>query len=255
MDVFSADMNVALPVEVREIEPGAVHCEPPRSRHVRLRVVEGPAIRVYDPATVVTPDAIETRRSVELVAVATTIEPNPEMTTGVGVGQGGTAEFDGTVIAFADGSDTEAVLDVGIGRIRVNTATTDRPVHVGDFIQLSGPTIHVDSMNPPGQSDADFLAQLDADDQTARREAASYLGHSGSTEAIDPLVERFRAEQQPAVRQAVVAALGRIALTAHRPDEGPDPRIRSTLEAATGDETQRVRTVADEWLNRLEPRW
>jgi HEAT repeat protein len=110
-------------------------------------------------------------------------------------------------------------------------------------------------MDPAGQEYADFVAQLDADTPTARREAAAHLGHCDSDGAVGPLVERFRAESAPSVRRAIVAALGRIAITAYPPNQGPNPRIRSTLEAATGDAAGPVRDAADEWLDRLESRW
>jgi len=248
-------MHAALPVEVREIEPGAVHSDPPSARHVRLRVPDGPIVRVYDPRTVVTPDAVGTERTVELVAVATSLQTQHERTTGVDARSGEVPAFEGIVVTFDESDGDEALLDVGIGTVRFNTATIDERIHVGDFVRLSGPTVHVDGMDPAGQDYEDFITQLDAETPTARREAAAHLGHCDSDRAVDPLVERFRAESAPSVRRAIVAALGRIAITAYPPNRGPNPRVRSTLEAATGDAAEPVRDAADEWLDRLESRW
>lgn len=248
-------MQAALPVEVLGIEPGTAHGDPPSTRHVRLRVTDGPVVRVYDPRTVVTPDAVGTERTVELVAVATTVEARAVESTGVEARSGQVPAFRGVVVTFADAGNDEALLDVGVGTVRFDTATVEERVHVGDFVRLRGPTVHVDGMDPDGQDYEGFLAQLDTDAPPARREAAAHLGHCGSDRAVEPLVERFRAESAPSVRRAVVAALGRIAITAHRPGERPDPRIRSTLEAATGDAAKPVRDAADEWLDRLESRW
>jgi hypothetical protein len=248
-------MHAALPVEVAEIEPGAPHSDPPSARHVRLCVPDGPTIRVYDPRTVVTPDAVGTERTVELVVVATAIERRHERATGVDVRSGGVPSFQGIVVTFDEAGSDEALLDVGVGTVRFNTATLDERIHVGDFVALSGPTVHVDGMDPAGKEYADFLDQLEAEDPPARREAAAHLGHCGSDRAVDPLVERFRNDPAPSVRRAVVAALGRIAITAYPPNRGPDPRLRSTLEVATGDTAKPVRDAADEWLDRLESRW
>ena len=248
-------MQAALPVEVRGIEPGAAHSDPPSTRHVRLRVADGPVVRVYDPRTVVTPDAVGTERTVELVAVATTVEARAGESTGVEARSGQVPAFRGVVVTFDAAGSDEALLDVGVGTVRFDTATVEERVHVGDFVRLRGPTVHVDGMDPDGKDYEAFLAQLDAAAPPARREAAAHLGHCGSDRAVEPLVERFRVDSAPSVRRAVVAALGRIAITAHRPDEGPDPRIRSTLEAAAGDAAKPVRDAADEWLDRLESRW
>ena len=248
-------MHAALPVEIREIEPGAVHSDPPSARHVRMRVPGGSVVRVYDPRTVVTPDAVGTERTVELVAVATSVETSHERTTGVDARSGEVPAFEGIVVTFDEAGSDEALLDVGVGTVRFNTATIEERVHVGDFVRLSGPTVHVVGMDPQGQDYDAFLAQLAAPEPSARREAAAHLGHRGSDRAVDPLVDRFRTDSAPSVRRAVVAALGRIAITAYRPGERPDPRIRSTLEVATSDTAQPVRDAADEWLDRLESRW
>lgn len=247
-------MDAALPVRVVEIEPGTVHREPRRSRHVRVRLPDGPAFRVYDPRSVVTPDAVGTERRLALAAVVATVDPMPGAATAVTVGDGGTPRFRGRVIAFDEGG-AEALLDVGVGTVRFDTVTVDARVHVGDVVRLEGPVVHVEAMEPAGQSYDAFLDQLAADDPSARRVAARYLGYRGRERAVAPLVERFRAERDPAVREAVVTALGRLAITARRPDEAPDPRVRSTLEAATGDEAAGVRAVADEWLDRVASRW
>ncbi|MFB6164477.1 MAG: HEAT repeat domain-containing protein [Haloarculaceae archaeon] len=247
-------MDAALPVRVVEIEPGTVHREPRRSRHVRVRLPDGPTVRVYDPRSVVTPDAVGTERTLELAAVVATVEAAPGAETGLDVAEGSVPEFRGLVVAF-DAAGEEAVLDVGAGTVRFDTVTVDRRVHVGDVVRLRRPVVHVESMTPAGQPYDGFLGQLEAADAADRRVAARYLGFRGSERAVGPLVERFRAERSPAVREAIVTALGRLAITARRPAAAPNPRVRSTLEAATGDEAERVRVVADEWVERVSTHW
>jgi hypothetical protein len=248
-------MDAALPVQVESIEPGTVRRRPRRSRHVHLQVADGGTIAVYDPETVVTPDAVGTEREVELSAEVPSVEPCSTAEAGIHPQAGGDAvRFYGIVVTF-DGSGSEALLDVGAGTVRFDTSSVERRLYVGDFLELTDPVVHVTGMSPTGQSYDAYLSQLDSDDPDARREAATHLGHRGRECAVDRLVAQFRAESEPGVRRAVVTALGRLAVTARRPDERPDPRIRSTLEAATGDEAREVRNAADEWLDRVSGYW
>ncbi|WP_336001159.1 HEAT repeat domain-containing protein [Halorientalis halophila] len=248
-------MDAALPARVEEIEPGTVHRRPRRSRHVRLRPLDSGPLVVYDPRTVVTPDAVGTDREVELSAVVPSVESCPADERGIEPGPDGeTVTLTGVAVGFeTDG--TEGLLDVGAGTIRFDTAAVDRRLAVGDRLCLADPVVHVTGMSPAGQSMEGYLAQLDGADPAARREAAMHLGHRASERAVDRLVARFRDEGEADVRRAVVTALGRLAVTARRPDERPDPRIRSTLEAATGDESGTVRDAADEWLDRVAAYW
>lgn len=248
------DMDAALPVQIEAIEPGTVRRRPRRSRHVRLQV-DGATIAVYDPQTVVTPDAVGTEREVELSAEVPSVEPCPTGEVGIDTQADGDAvTFYGIVVTF-DEAGTAALLDVGAGTVQFDTGSVDQRLYVGDFLELADPVVHVTGMSPTGQSYDAYLSQLDSDDPAARREAATHLGHRGRECAVDRLVAQFRAEGDPGVRRAVVTALGRLAVTARRPDERPDPRIRSTLEAATGDEAQEVRNAADEWLGRVAGYW
>lgn len=247
-------MEAALPAEVREVDPGTVHREPRETRHVRLCPADGPTMRVYDPATVVTPDAVGTERDFELAAVVATVEQVTERVSRVETDAGETPVFQGLVVGF-DAAGEEALLDIGTGTVRFDTVTIDRRVHVGDYVRLTGAVVHVEGMTPPGRPYERFLTQLSDDDAGARREAARYLGFDESEDAVDALVECYRAEPEPAVREAVITALGRLAITARRPGESPEPRVRSTLEAATGDEARLVREAADEWLARVSDYW
>lgn len=254
IEPLADSMDAALPVEVREIEPGTVHSDPRRTRHVRLRVEDGPLVRVYDPRGVVTPDAVGDRRTVELAAVVATVETTSRQRGHVDVEAGERPVFQGPVVTF-DGEGEQALLDVGVGTVRFDTVTVDRRVHVGDFVRVTGAVVHVEGMTPGGRSQGAFVGRLQGDDAADRRSAARYLGHCGDETAVDPLVECYRREREPAVREAVVAALGRLALSTRRPDEAPNPRVRSTLEAATGDEAAIVRETADEWLGRVTDYW
>jgi hypothetical protein len=248
-------MDAALPVQVEAIEPGTVHRRPRRSRHVRLQVTDGATIVVYDPETVVTPDAVGTEREVELSAAVPSVESCPAGEVGIRAQADGDAvTFYGIVVTF-DEAGAEALLDVGVGTVRFDTDSVEQRLYVGDCLELTEPVVHVTGMSPAGQSYDAYLSQLDSDDPDARREAATHLGHRGRERAVDRLVAQFRAEGEPSVRRAVVTALGRLAVTARRPDERPDPRIRSTLEAATGDEARTVRDAADEWLDRVAGYW
>jgi HEAT repeat protein len=110
-------------------------------------------------------------------------------------------------------------------------------------------------MEPAGQGYEAFVDQLSAADADTRRGAAAYLGTRGSEEAVGALVAQFRTESEPTVRETIVGALGRIAIAANSAGETPDASIRSTLEAATGDESERVRNCADEWLGRVDDHW
>ncbi|MFB6084224.1 MAG: HEAT repeat domain-containing protein [Halorientalis sp.] len=246
-------MDAALPVRVEAIEPGTVRRRPRRSRHVRLRVADGATIAVYDPRTVVTPDAVGTEREVELSAEVPSVEPHPTGEAGIVTRAGGDAVTFHGVVVTVEGAT--ALLDVGAGTVRFDAGSVDRRCYVGDRLELADPVVHVTGMSPAGRSYEAYLSQLDGDDPDARREAATHLGHRGRERAVDELVARFRAESDPTVRRAVVTALGRLAVTARRPDERPDPRIRSTLEAATGDEAPEVRDAADEWLDRVDGYW
>ncbi|AQL42688.1 hypothetical protein BV210_08180 [Halorientalis sp. IM1011] len=246
-------MDAALPVKVEAIEPGTVRRRPRRSRHVRLQVADRATIAVYDPETVVTPDAVGTEREVDLSAEVPSVEPYPGGEVGIAAQSGGdTVTLYGIVVAV---EGTAALLDVGAGTVRFDTSSTDRRLYVGDCLELADPVVHVTEMSPTGQSYDAYLSQLDSDDPDARREAATHLGHRGSERAVDRLVAQFRAEDEAGVRRAIVTTLGRLAVTARRPDERPDPRIRSTLEAATGDEAQEVRNAADGWLDRVGDYW
>ena len=248
-------MDAALPVQVEAIEPGTVRRRPRRSRHVRLRVADGAVIAVYDPRTVVTPDAVDTEREVDLSVAVPSVEPCPTGKVGIQARADGDAvSFNGIVVTF-DEPVAEALLDVGVGTLRFDTDSVDQRLYVGDCLELTDPVVHVTGMSPAGQSYDAYLSQLDSDDPDARREAATHLGHRGRERAVDRLVTQFRAESEPGVRRTVVTALGRLAVTARRPDERPDPRIRSTLEAATGDEARTVRDAADEWLDRVAGYW
>lgn len=247
-------MDAALPAEIREIDPGTVHREPRETRHVRLCVTGGPTVRVYDPGTVVTPDAVGTERDLELAAVVATVDRADEQVGRVETDAAETPVFQGLVVSF-DADAEEALLDVGVGTVRFDTVTVDRRVHVGDYVRLTGAVVHVEGMTPPGRPDERFLTQLRAEDAHDRRDAARYLGFRGTEDAVDALVECYRAEPDPAVREAVVTALGRLGITAQRPGESPNPRVRSTLEAATGDEAELVRDAADEWLGRVSDHW
>lgn len=245
-------MEPALPVGVREIERGAVCADSRRTRHVRVGLADGPTVRVYDPEALVTPDMVGSERTVELAAVVASVAPAEAQTTQVVVEAGGQPAFRGLVVAF---DDDAALLDVGAGTVRFDTATVDRRVHVGDYVRVTDAVVHVEGVSPAGQDHEAFLGQLAADDPDARREAARYLGHQGSEAAVDPLVECYRSATDPEVREAVVGALGRLALTARGPGSSPNARLRSTLEAATGDEASAVRRAADEWLERVGSHW
>lgn len=247
-------MEAALPAEIREIDPGTVHREPRATRHVRLCVTDGPTVRVYDPGMVVTPDAVGTERDFELAAVVATVERTDERVGRIETDAAETPVFQGLVVSF-DADGEEALLDVGVGTVQFDTVTLDRRVHVGDYVRLTGAIVHVEGMTPRGQPYERFLTQLEEDDAQARREAARHLGFRGSERGVDALVECYRAEAEPAVREAVITALGRLAITAQRPGESPNPRVRSTLEAATGDESELVREAADEWVARVSDYW
>lgn len=247
-------MDAALPVDVREIERGSVHTEPRRTRHVRLGLADGPTLRVYDPRALVTPDVVGSERTVELAAVVATVDPADEQRARVTVGPGEQPVFQGLVVAFEDDCG-EALLDVGDGTVRFDTVTVDRRIHVGDYVRVTDAVVHVEGISPPGQDDDAFLGQLAEGDPDARREAARYLGHQGSADAVDPLVECYRQSSDPGVREAVVDALGRVALAARGPGNPPNARVRSTLEAATGDESRAVRETADQWLERVRSEW
>ncbi|WP_193767601.1 HEAT repeat domain-containing protein [Halorientalis pallida] len=248
-------MDAALPVQIEAIEPGTVRRRPRRSRHVRLQVGDGATIAVYDPQTVVTPDAVGTEREMELSAEVPAVESRPTGEAGIAARSGGDAVTFYGIVVTVDEAGTEALLDVGSGTVRFDTSSVDRRLYVGDFLELADPVVHVTGMSPTGRSYEAYLSQLDSDDPAARREAATHLGHRGRERAVDRLVAQFRAEHDPSVRRAVVTALGRLAVTARRPDERPDPRIRSTLEAATGDEAREVRDAADDWLDRVASYW
>lgn len=248
-------MDAALPARVEAIEPGTVHRCPRRSRHVQLQVGDEATIVVYDPRTVVTPDAVGTERDVEVSAEVPSVEPCHTGEVGIVSAAGGDAvTLYGVVVAFGE-AGTEALLDVGAGTVQFDTSSVDRRLYAGDCLELTDPVVHVTGMSPPGQSYEAYVSQLGSDDPDARREAATHLGHRGREGAVDRLVAQFRVEAEQRVRRAVVTALGRLAVTARRPDEPPDPRVRSTLEAATGDEARAVRDAADEWLDRVAGHW
>lgn len=246
-------MDAALPVTVRDIEASAVYQGTRYTQDVWLSA-DGTEFRVYDPGTVVTPDALDTERTVELAVIMASVEHHPEATTGIDGDRGVSPSFRGIVVSYDD-DGAEAIVDVGAGTIRVDTTGFETTIHVGEFFQLTDVTVHVEAMDPEGQGYEAFVDHLTADDPDTRRGAAAYLGTRGSDRAVDALVSQFRTEPDPDVRETIVGALGRIGIAANTASETPDASIRSTLEAATGDEAEQVRDRADEWLDRVDDHW
>lgn len=253
MSVVTANMDAALPATVRDIEASAVYQGTRYTQDIWLSA-DGTEFRVYDPGTVVTPDALDTERTVELAVIMASVAHHPEATTGIGSDRGVSPSFRGIVVSYDD-DGAEAIVDVGAGTIRVDTTGFDHEIHVGEFFQLTDVTVHVEGMDPAGQGYEAFVDHLSAADTDTRRGAAAYLGTRGSERAVDALVAQFRAESDPAVRETIVGALGRIAIATTAASDTPDASIRSTLEVAVGDESERVRNCADEWLERVDDHW
>jgi hypothetical protein len=246
-------MDAALLATVRDIEASAVYQGTRYTQDVWLSA-DGTEFRVYDPGTVVTPDALGTERTVELAVIMASVDHHPEATTGIGGDRGVSPSFRGIVVSYDDDGEA-AILDVGAGTVRIDTTGFDAAIHVGEFFELTDVTVHVEDIDPEGGGYEAFVEQLSAEDADTRQGAAAYLGTRGSERAVDALVSQFRAESDPAVRETIVGALGRIAIAANAASDTPDASIRSTLEAAVGDEAERVRDRADEWLDRVEDHW